>query len=58
MSTLTTRNIDTVKAALGRANMKYTEIDANTCAPFHGARALFLHGKGGERLEIVQAGKG
>lgn len=54
MSTLTTRDIDAVKSALAMANVKYREVASNTCPPFSGARALFLNGIGGERLEIVQ----
>lgn len=56
MSTLTTRNIDAVKAALARADVQYREVESNSCPPFPDSRALFLQGYGGERLEIVQAG--
>ncbi|MFO7305439.1 MAG: hypothetical protein C0P74_007975 [Gammaproteobacteria bacterium] len=54
MCTLTTRNLDAVKAALQTAGIAFKEIEANTCPPFPHARAVSFVGKGGERVEIVE----
>jgi hypothetical protein len=56
MCTLTTRNLDAVKAALKKASVKFAET-ANACPPFNGARTIFCTGRGGERLEVVEVGK-
>jgi hypothetical protein len=54
MCTLTTRALDPVKAALTKADVKFTEVTSNACPPFKGSRGLYLLGRGGERLEIMQ----
>ncbi|MEP7313174.1 MAG: VOC family protein [Pseudomonadota bacterium] len=54
MCTLLTRNLDAVKAALTKADMKFVEIKANSCPPFNGSRAIFCLGQSGERIEVVQ----
>jgi hypothetical protein len=57
MCTLTTRNLDAVKAAFQRGGLKFAEIDSNSCPPFDGARAIFGRGHGGERIEVVEVGR-
>jgi hypothetical protein len=52
--TLTTRDLDAVKAALTQAQRPFTEVASNACPPFQGARGIYLLGLGGERLEIMQ----
>jgi hypothetical protein len=57
MCTLITRNLDAVKSALTKANMKFAEIRSNSCPPFSGSRAIFCLGQAGERIEVVQSGR-
>ncbi|MEO7775566.1 MAG: hypothetical protein ABIT36_02010 [Steroidobacteraceae bacterium] len=52
--TLTTRNINRVKSALTEAKQPFTEVASNLCPPFQGARGIYLTGRGGERVEIMQ----
>lgn len=54
MCTLTTRNLEVVKATLTRANIRFAETDSNSCPPFQYARAISFLGRGGERVEIVE----
>lgn len=57
MCTLTTHNLNAVKAAFEQANVKFTEIKSNSCPPFKGSRAIFGVGLAGERLEVVEVKK-
>jgi hypothetical protein len=57
MCTLTTRNLDAVKAAFKQASVNFTEIEKNSCPPFAGSRAISCLGHAGERVEVVEVGK-
>jgi hypothetical protein len=57
MCTLTTHDLDAVKAAFTKAAVKFAEIDSNSCPPFNGSRAIFCLGRAGERVEVVEVRK-
>lgn len=54
LCTLTTREIEPVKEALRKANVRFAEIESNSCPPFPYGRAVCFVGRGGERVEIVE----
>jgi hypothetical protein len=54
MCTLTTRNLDAVRSAFKGADVKFAEMESNSCPPFNGSRAIFCLGRAGERLEVVE----
>ena len=57
MCTMTTQNLDAVKAALTKARIKFAETASNACPPFQGSRAIFCLGRAGERIEVIEVAK-
>ena len=54
MCTLTTHDLDAVKMAFRKADVKFAEVESNSCPPFNGSRAIFCLGRAGERVEVVE----